>query len=885
VCWRLEKDAKTHPNEPAGSLGTPGGERDTKIPYNPRSGGKASSTNADTWADLDFAAHACELHSYTGLGFVFTKEAGIVGVDIDHCIDLDSGALNDTAAAILAKLPPTYIEISPSGTGLHIFLRGEMPAGGMRNAKTGVEMYSHARYFTMTGKRYGDCPAVVADGDDALAWIHQQFIAATKKAPAKSRKKKQAGQPLGDDEILEKARSAKNGAAFAALWEGRWESYCHPNESADSPGAPVFASQSEADLALCCKLAFWTGKDRERMDRLFRQSGLMREKWDTRHHANGNTYGEETIARAIDASVESYGAKSDAPVFAGEGRYFRAKGDNVCPLTNFIVQPIEMLVTDDETQMTADLVTVKGEVFRVVFQTTDFSNLQRFKNLLNKRTIALSYTGSEADLELLKNHLNDLDWQRKTGVTAQGLYWHDGRWVFAALDGAIEAGGKEVNDLMQLGRCKGGYETVRGTVSPRPALAGQQSAMHRRPAIRKEQMAGLGPLLVGYNEPAKTVSVLAWTAGCFIKQHLRKMGIKFPHLFLIGEAGSGKSNTLERVILPIFSQSKVTAATQVTGFTLMQEAASSNLAPQPLDEFKPSKMDKTKLGWLYNHFRDAYDGHQGQRGRADQTIAYYDLLAPLVVAGEESPDETAIRERSIELLFSRKDLKDEARRDCFSRLCAAPERLAGLGRALLEAALRTDAAEVRQWYTEACGQFDKSLPSRIVNNLACCAAGLRLLEKLCVLQGLSWDSVFGLSLRSCVLYLGFAAKEYLLDGSAVNRGIVEQSLEIMARMGLAYGLDWKPLENDTQVAINLKRCYDRFTKYRRDHAISGECLEYRQFTKQLRGSDLFLAYKPVNFNNRTAQAFVLNYPLLLERCDMEGFDSFNTAEQDEDVVF
>jgi hypothetical protein len=87
------------------------------------------------------------------------------------------------------------------------------------------------------------------------------------------------------------------------------------------------------------------------------------------------------------------------------------------------------------------------------------------------------------------------------------------------------------------------------------------------------------------------------------------------------------------------------------------------------------------------------------------------------------------------------------------------------------------------------------------------------------------------------------------------------------------------------VAINLQRCYDRFTKYRRDHAISGECLEYRQFTKQLRGSDLFIAYKPVNFNNRTAQAFVLNYPLLLERCDMEGFDGINTAEPDEEVVF
>ena len=229
VCWRLEKDAK--------------GERDTKVPYNPKSGGKASSINADTWTTLDFAQKAQKQHSYSGLGFVFTKEAGIVGVDIDHCIAPDTGALNDVAAAIVEKMPPTYMEISPSGTGLHIFLRGAMPAGGMKNSKTGVEMYSHARYFTMTGRRYGDCPVAVATDDATLAWIHENYVATAKKEPAKPavRKKKQAG-PLSDDEIVEKARSAKNGEKFTALWEGRWEA--------------EFASQSEADLALCCKLAF-----------------------------------------------------------------------------------------------------------------------------------------------------------------------------------------------------------------------------------------------------------------------------------------------------------------------------------------------------------------------------------------------------------------------------------------------------------------------------------------------------------------------------------------------------------------------------------------------------------------------------------------------------
>jgi len=826
VCWRLE-DGK-------------------KIPYNPHTQGKASSTNAKTWGDYSFVVAACKAYNYTGLGFVFTKETGIVGIDIDHCIE--DGKLNDVAAAILAKVPPTFMELSPSGTGLHIFLRGDMPGTGSRNSKTGVEMYNHARYFTMTGNAYNNAPLVVADDDGALAWIHENYIALPKKERKPKQKKKPAGKVLSDDDIIAKARDAAGGDVFAALWAGDWQQ--------------EFPSQSEADLALCCRLAFWTAKNAEQIDRMFRTSGLMRDKWDVRHHASGATYGEETISRAIEATEESYGARGDAPVFAYEDRYFRAKGDNTYPLTNFSMQPIEMLVSDDETQMTADLVTVKGETFQRSFATTDFSNLQKFKNLLNKDTISLSYTGSEGDLELLKNFVAELNWPRKVGVKAQGLYFtptsrlvgdperRDGRWVYAAPDGGLAAHGKKVGNILQLEKWK--------------AI---ESGLLTQTCIAKQQLPMLLAWLLDYNELAKTVSVLAWAAGCFIKEHLRRAGIKFPHLFLIGEAGSGKSNTLERVILPIFSQSKVTAASQISGFTLMKESASSNLVPQPLDEFKPSKMDKTKLGCLYNHFRDSYDGHQGQRGRADQSIVYYDLLAPLVVAGEESPDEAAIRERGIELLFSRRDLKGEGCREAFNKLCANQHLLGNFGRGLLEAALRTESREVKAWYNAALTIFDKNLPPRIVNNLACCAAGLRLVEKLLVLQGLCWDSVFEISFEVAVAHLAFAAREYLLDGSAVNRGIVEQSLEIMARMGLTFGLDWKPLADDTQVAINLKRCYDRFTKYRRDHAITGECLEYRQFTKQLRNSDLFVAYKPVNFNNITTKAYVLNYALLRERCD------------------
>ena len=833
ICWRLEPDPK--------------GGKPRKVPYDPKTGRKASSTNPQTWALLPEAESACARYAFTGLGFVFTEECGIVGVDIDHCRTEDAGSpggstLNDTAHAILEKYP-SYTEISPSGTGLHIFYHGAMPGKGNKNSATGVEMYSTGRYFTMTGNRLegtpdgGHLPEYIADGTAALSWIHETYV--TKKRKPRARKATRKVVQLADEQVLEKARAASGGEDFIDLWEGRWED--------------KYGSQSEADLALCCALAFWTGKDAEQMDRLFRQSALLREKWDTVHHADGSTYGAETLRQAVARTEQTYSPEGEPVIFEQNGRYYRVKGEQVYPITNFIVRPLEMLIAEDETQMSCDLVTMYGETFRQTFMTTDFGNLQKFKGVLNKRTISLSYTGSEGDLELLKGYLAGLTWQVKHGVKALGLYERDGRWIFVSKGGALAAGGEAVDDMVQLEK----YASIETTLPDARAIA-------------PERFAELAPLLLGYNEPAKTVTVLSWCAGCFAKEHLRKAGIKYPHLFLIGEAGSGKSNTLERVILPIFGRSKVIAAPQITAFTLMKDAASSNLFPQALDEFKPSKIDRYRLDALHNHMRDSYDGHAGVRGRADQTQVSYDLLAPLVVAGEESADEAAVRERGMELLFSKRDLKEAACRASFQRLAAMQSDLPMLGRALLDTALTLYAKVVRQWHDEALALFNPALPSRVVNNLACCMVGVRLLEALCARLGFNWGQVFPIGVDACIRHMEYAVREYLLDGGDTNKSIIEQTLEVMDRMTVsaehcAFSKDGK------EVAFLFARFYDQYTKYRRDHAIYGECLSYNQFVKQLKKSDLFLAFKTVRFCGGTPKAYVLDYELIRQRCNVSGF--------------
>jgi primase-polymerase (primpol)-like protein len=250
----------------------------TKVPYCPVNGTRASTADRSTWATFDVAMAAWRRDGHAGIGFVFSEGDPYCGVDLDDCLD-DQGAPSPEARRVV-QLLDTYTEISPSGRGLKLFLKGRLPAGGHRRGK--VEMYDRGRYFTVTGRHLPGTPAAIGDRQRELEALHAEIF------PPPPRHRPRRRSPVrctGDDaQLLARARSAKNGRKFMALFYRGDLSFYRGDDSA-------------ADLALCCLLAFWCGSDRERIDRLFRQSALMREKWDSRR--GDTTYGERTLDAAL----------------------------------------------------------------------------------------------------------------------------------------------------------------------------------------------------------------------------------------------------------------------------------------------------------------------------------------------------------------------------------------------------------------------------------------------------------------------------------------------------------------------------------------------------------------------------------------------------------
>ncbi len=129
--------------------------KETKIPYRADGKGRASSTDAKTWATYQAACDAYAAGEYDGIGFVFTQNDPFTGVDLDKCRNPQTGEIKAWAQAIVDRLN-SYTEITPSSTGLHVIIKGKLPPGG--NRRGNIEFYDHARYFTITGEHLGGTP-------------------------------------------------------------------------------------------------------------------------------------------------------------------------------------------------------------------------------------------------------------------------------------------------------------------------------------------------------------------------------------------------------------------------------------------------------------------------------------------------------------------------------------------------------------------------------------------------------------------------------------------------------------------------------------------------------------------------------------------------------
>lgn len=266
--------------------------RKTKVPYNPKTNRRARSNDPAGFADYETAVAAISQYDGIGIG-IFD---GICAIDLDNCIT-DAGRYTQTAIDVI-ELMHSYTEVSPSGNGIHILFVADAFVYNKSmyyviNHDASIEVYvagATSKYVTVTGQPAEGCDYPFGDRTAELSQLLDRYMCRPEKTDAEVETESPPAYPATSDDVL--LGKALQSDAFCRLWHGDTDGY---------------KSHSEADIALCGQLAFWTGKDASRMDALFRQSGLMRSKWDETRA--GSTYGRDTIAKAIASCSKIYTPK------------------------------------------------------------------------------------------------------------------------------------------------------------------------------------------------------------------------------------------------------------------------------------------------------------------------------------------------------------------------------------------------------------------------------------------------------------------------------------------------------------------------------------------------------------------------------------------------
>lgn len=265
----------------------------TKIPCDCR-GIPCSVTDPRAYGTFADALECVRQNGASGIGFVFAESDPYCGIDIDDCHDPETSSFDSWAFDEIIALDG-YTELSPSGTGVHVIIKARPPEGKGRK-KGSRECYFSGRFFTVTGNAFLNISIPIGERQEQLDKWHAQHFA---EQPQATRKTWSHPTTASDSELFRRIEASKQGDKFARLWRG---------DTSDYNG-----DDSAADLALCSLLYWWTGGDSDRVDKLFRQSGLMRSKWDATR--GQTTYGGLTLARAASqSSVYQSDSGGSAPI-------------------------------------------------------------------------------------------------------------------------------------------------------------------------------------------------------------------------------------------------------------------------------------------------------------------------------------------------------------------------------------------------------------------------------------------------------------------------------------------------------------------------------------------------------------------------------------------
>lgn len=549
-------------------------------------------------------------------------------------------------------------------------------------------------------------------------------------------------------------------------------------------------------------------------------------------------------------------------------------------ITNFIMKPVSVIEAEGLYLLNMEFLLDGGMSFVRQINSAALSSVPKFKAELKKISgLDMTFDGTEADLSHIQNFINKKykDYDRCRGVNYVGLHRLNGNWVYVGTDGAIDNKGTRITNLVS-------------ALEDNDAL---DSGLIETDAINGDELNELSHDLFRFNTYERTISIIGWVSVCFFKERLRQRQIKMSHLVLAGGAGSGKSETLEKIIQPIFGLTGSGIGCKgLTNFSTLKSTSSTNLLPIIYEEFKPHKLNPSELNIISGLLRNTYDYQSSQRGKADQSVVSYIRRSPIILVGESSFDETAIKERIIDVQFAKSDRTEDHTRS-YRALSKKKKLLNKLGKSLLLLAMNISDKRLDELIRQSNVFGSLDFETRVTQGVSNVKLGITLMKEMYKQFHLDFEEVTGITDK--LVYDSLVSNTMnAMDGITKVRSAVDITLQVFDTMALKRklwrGWDYIIDRDKNQLYLRINTIYDDFTKYIREFNITDiEVLSSRQFAKQLRKERYFVGYAQRDFKKSSTETerkrcYVLDLAKLNETCELEAFN-LETEDDGKDYMY
>ena len=559
------------------------------------------------------------------------------------------------------------------------------------------------------------------------------------------------------------------------------------------------------------------------------------------------------------------------PVFEKNGQIWKKKCKEVfgvkvyedIQITSFTIKPIESITVEGKETLKVNIKS-ESKIFKEVLLPPEcWTSIKNFTSILPaKETI---FTGTANDVQYIRLYISTFKMPEKKGIRTAGF--HDGKFITE--EGALSPKGIS-KDTIYFNE----VPTNCTLLSVKPAT--------------NDDLSKIKNHIDTFNTPTVSLPILGWMAACFFKialsGTLKKMGLGngFPLLNIQGEAGSGKTQSAEAVIMRLWAiRGEPKSIGELTKFTMMKMVDGSNTIPVILDENKSGMQTEYFKNLVSNLIRSTYNCLEGERGRADQTTQVYRYQAPVVIVGETGFTEGALLDRFVTVFLSKKDSAPYLTN--FKELRKQP--LKKLGRVILEKALRMGKEEIECILEDELGNVDTELADRPRVNAAIMRFGLRILGDI-------------LNVNFDLSRIDEAIKEGIKESDSIHRkSAVDKILEAMCLMSefqeearnekrysyqdhLEKDVDYDVVYDGIPVLrLYIHGSYPKFLKWAKAYRFEGDLLPESTFRKQLQKEPYYIRNnKTVRMGQITKKVFEINVDKMTEK-GLELTDYWSLEDQ------